>query len=123
VIASRDGNVPEAGGFLRVRLLAFEKLGCGKSSYAWEEAALLRLFWYVVFADGCAEAEFRNAAEHLSSDIGTARVVAQILGKFLFAAVWSCEARLNGYPRHGENPTLTTALCAGSRGHAQVTLG
>ena len=75
--------------------------------------AVLLLLWYVLFADGCAEAEFRNAAEHSSSDIGTARVVAQILGKFLFAAVWSCEARLNRYPRHGENPNQTNALCSG----------
>jgi hypothetical protein len=64
------------------------------------KAFLLLLFWYVLFADGCTEAELRKAAEHLRSDIGTARVVAQILGKLLFAAVWSYEARLNRYPRH-----------------------
>ena len=74
---------------------------------------VLFLFWYVLFADGCAEAEFSNAAEQLSSDVGTARVVAQILGKLLFLAVWSYEARLNRYPRHGESPYRTSALCSG----------
>jgi len=93
--------------------LVLESWNAEKQLALGEKQVLLLLFWYMLFADGCAEAEFRKAAEHLSGDIGTARVVAQILGKLLLAAVWSYEARLNCHPRHDGKPYLTTALSAG----------
>jgi hypothetical protein len=92
------------------------KLGCRKSAYAGGESVLLLLLWYVLFADGCAEAEFHKAAEHLSSDVGAARVVTQILGKFLFAAVRGFEARFNGYPRHNEKPKSNECITCCTEG-------
>src|SRR5208282_4495769 len=87
--ASRDGIGRKADGSLRVGRLVLESWNAEKQLALGEKQVLLLLFWYMLFADGCAEAEFRKAAEHLSGDIGTARVVAQILGKLLLAAVWS----------------------------------
>ena len=48
------------------------------------------------------EAKLHNAAEHASSNIGTARVVANVFRENFFAAVWSRDARLNHYPRNGK---------------------
>ena len=50
------------------------------------------------------EAKLHNVPERTSSNVGAARVIAEIFRKFFFTAVWSCKTRLNGYPGRGEPP-------------------
>ena len=45
-------------------------------------------------------AEFRDAAEHLSSYVGTTRVVTEVFSEQFFAPVWSREARLDRHVRN-----------------------
>lgn len=61
----------------------------------------LRL-WDVLVANHGHEAKLHNATKQLSSNIGTARVVANVFRENFFAAVWSRDARLDRHPRNGE---------------------
>jgi hypothetical protein len=65
-----------------------------------EKAVLGLRSWDVLVANHGHEAKLHNAAEHASSNIGTARVVANVFRENFFAAVWSRDARLNRYPRN-----------------------
>lgn len=56
--------------------------------------------WNMLIADIGGNAEFHDAADHLSGNIGTAWVVAEVFLQCFFMAVGSCHACLNGYPRH-----------------------
>ncbi len=58
-------------------------------------------------------AEFRDAAEHLSSYVGTTRVVTEVFSEQFFAPVWSREARLDRHVRNGESPKRMFVLCDG----------
>ena len=74
-----------------------------------EKAVLGLRSWIVLVANHGHEAKLRNATEHAGSNIGTARVVANIFRENFFAAVWSRDARLNRYPRNGK-PLLAACL-------------
>jgi len=54
----------------------------------------------VLFANCSTNAELLHASEHMGSNIGTARVVAEIFPKLFFAAVRSRDTRLNRYLRN-----------------------
>jgi len=54
----------------------------------------------VLIANGRHQAKFRDDAEHMRRNIGTARVVAEIFREFFFVALWRGKARLNRDPRH-----------------------
>jgi len=58
----------------------------------------------MLVANSCHGADLSDAAKHLGSDIGTVRVVAQILAEQLFAPVPSFEARLDDYLRNRISP-------------------
>lgn len=53
----------------------------------------------MLFANCSAKAELFHASEHMASNIGT-WVVAEGFPKLFFAAVRSCDARLNRYLRN-----------------------
>ena len=55
-------------------------------------------------ADGGGRADFSYEPERVSSNVGTARLVAQIFGEQFFAPVWRLEARLDGYLRNMKCP-------------------
>ena len=57
----------------------------------------------VLIANHGDEAKLHNATEHASSNVGTARVVANVFPKNFFAAVRSRHARLNRYLRNRES--------------------
>jgi hypothetical protein len=59
----------------------------------------------VFVANGCHSAELHHAPKHVGSNMGTARLVAQIFRELLFAAVRSDEARLDHHLRNGAPPT------------------
>ena len=61
-------------------------------------------FGCVLVANDSDKAELREVSEHMSSNIRTARVVAEILCKFFLPSVRSRVARLNRYLRNGESP-------------------
>jgi hypothetical protein len=63
----------------------------------------------VFVADGCHGANLPHAPEHMGSNIGTLRLVAEIFGEKFFAPVRRREARLDRYLRNGEIP-LTVYL-------------
>lgn len=66
---------------------------------------LLRLGLRRVFAANDRDgAEFRYAAEHLGSDVGTTGVVTQVFGEQFFASFRSREARLDRHVRNRESP-------------------
>jgi hypothetical protein len=60
----------------------------------------------VLVTNGRDNADFSNASEHMGSNIGTARVVAQILREELFVPVWHCDARLDRHLRNRSSPYL-----------------
>ncbi len=51
-------------------------------------------------ANSSDKVEFRHTSEHLSRNIGTVRMVAEVFGEQFFAPVRSCEARLDRYLRN-----------------------
>jgi hypothetical protein len=59
----------------------------------------------VFVANRCHSAKLHHAPEHVGSNVGTARLVAQIFRELLFAAVRSHEARLDGHLRNAAPPT------------------
>jgi hypothetical protein len=63
----------------------------------------------VLIANYGHHAKLDNAAKHMSRNIGTAGVVAEVFCKNFFAPVWSRDARLNRYLRNGE-PLLAGCL-------------
>ncbi len=54
-------------------------------------------FGRVLVANGRHRADFFQTSQHLGSNVGTARVVADIFRKQLFAPIRSGEARLDSY--------------------------
>jgi hypothetical protein len=83
-------------------VLAQESINANQSEIV--PQVLNQMFWNMLLADEGGNAEFHDVAEHLSSNIGTAWVVAEVFLKRFFMAVGSCQACLDGYPRHGERP-------------------
>ena len=59
---------------------------------------------YMLFANRCEQAELRDTPEHVRGNVGTPGVVTEIFLKLLFAAVWTRDPRLNGYPGHSDHP-------------------
>ena len=60
----------------------------------------------MLITDRRHQAKFRNDAQHMRSNIGTARVVAEIFREFFFVALWSGEFRINRDPRHSPDRIL-----------------
>jgi hypothetical protein len=58
----------------------------------------------VLVANGSDKAQPQNASEHLGSNIGAVRMVAEIFSQLFFAPVRSRAARFNRYLRNGEGP-------------------
>jgi len=67
------------------------------------------MLWIVLVANHGHETKLHNAAQHASSNVGTARVVANVFRENFFAAVWSRHTRLNRYLRNRE-PLLAEDL-------------
>ena len=59
----------------------------------------------MLVANNSDQAEFRDVSERLCSNIGTARMVAEIFRQQFFVPVRSREARLYGYQRNGKSLT------------------
>lgn len=57
----------------------------------------------MLVTNGCYQAELHRASEHMGSNVGTSRVIAEIFGEQLFAPVWSLEARLDRYLRNRDS--------------------
>jgi hypothetical protein len=55
------------------------------------------------------KAELNQAAEYAGSEVRAIRIIAEILGKLLFVAVWGHKARLNSDPTHGNYPQICTS--------------
>ena len=51
-------------------------------------------------------AQFHHASNHVSSNIGTAGVIADVFGKQFVVAIWSREARFDRHVRNRESPQL-----------------
>lgn len=58
----------------------------------------------VLVADGGHRADLSHEPEGMGRNVGTARLVAEILGEQFLAPVRSLEARLDRYSRNGEYP-------------------
>ena len=82
---------------------------CEANVDCWERRVSGSWFRRVFLADGCHNADFPYAPEHMGSNVGTVRLVAQIFGEKFFAPVRSREARLDRHLRNGEIP-LTVYL-------------
>lgn len=54
----------------------------------------------MLFASCSAKADVLHTSEHMGSNIGTARVVAEVFRELFFAAVRSRDARLDRYLRN-----------------------
>ena len=54
----------------------------------------------MLFANCSPKADFLYASEHMGSNIGTARVVAEVFRQLFFAAVRSRDAHLDRYLRN-----------------------
>lgn len=48
-------------------------------------------------------AQFHHASEHVCSNIGTAGVIAEVLGEQFVVPVWSRKARFDDHVRNGES--------------------
>jgi hypothetical protein len=70
----------------------------------------------VLVADGRHRANLSHEPERMGGNVGTARLVAEILGEQFFAPVRRREARLDRYLRNGESPNrifdAKTGSCA-----------
>ena len=75
----------------------------------------------MLVAYGCNSADLFHAPEHLSSNVGTVRVIAEIFSEQFFAPVRSREARPNRYLRNGGTPNRSPPLSNGKRALAPVT--
>jgi len=58
----------------------------------------------VLVANYGDKAEFRDDPEHMRSNIGAARVVADVLRKLFFPSVRTDDPSLDGYPRNRKSP-------------------
>jgi hypothetical protein len=67
----------------------------------------------VLVADSRHNADLSDASERVGSNVGTARLVAQIFSKQFFVSVRSRQARLNRYLRNGESPNRILVLSDG----------
>ena len=68
------------------------------------EAVSRLRFGCVLVTNDRDEAELRCVSEHAGSNVGTARVVAEIFSEYFFASVRSREARLDRHLRNGQSP-------------------
>jgi len=79
---------------------------------------------YVLVANRCKQAELGDAPEHVRGNIRATGVVAEILLEFLFMAIRSSEARLNGDPGHAKYPLRNAyTMISIKGGPAQVASG
>ena len=51
-------------------------------------------------------AQFYDASEHVSGNIGTAGVIAEVFGEQFVLPVWSRKSRFNRDLRNGEDPKV-----------------
>jgi hypothetical protein len=58
----------------------------------------------VFVADSCGGTDLHHAAEHMGSNVGTARLIAKVFGEEFVVPVRCLEARLDGYLRNRKSP-------------------
>ena len=73
-------------------------------------------------ANRCHEAKLYQATDQTRGKVGAVRIVADIFGKFFFAAVCRREACLNGYLAHGVAPKILLHYLMGLWEPGAITL-